>query len=222
MKSALSLKPVLAFLRDLRENNNKAWFDTNRTRYEQAREAFEDLIGYIISELSAVQDLRGVSARDCIFRINRDIRFSKDKSPYKTNLGAEIAPGGRKSGKLGYYIHLAPHDGSMVAGGLYMPSSEQLAKFREAIAREASAFKRITNEKDFVRFYGSIEGERLSTAPQGYSREHPEIELLRLKRVTVVHHFADKQVLAQGFPAQALQVMKAMRPFNDYLNRVLQ
>ena len=107
MKAAKNLKPVLAFLEDLHQNNNKAWFDINRERYQQAREAFEDLVEYCISKLDS-PDLRGVSARDCIFRINRDLRFAKDKSPYKTNLGAEITPGGRQSGKLGCYIQLKP------------------------------------------------------------------------------------------------------------------
>jgi uncharacterized protein (TIGR02453 family) len=221
VKAANNLKPALAFLDDLRQNNNKAWFDGNRSRYEQAREPFENLVEYLISELDAIGELRGVSAKECIFRINRDVRFSKDKSPYKTNLGAEIAPGGRKSGNLGYYIHITPHDGSMIAGGLYMPTSGQLAKYREAIAADAAAFKRITHAKNFVRHFGSVEGDRLSTAPQGYSRDHPEIDLLRLKQVMVSHHFTDKQVTAQGFPAEAVQVMKAMRPFNDYLSRVL-
>jgi uncharacterized protein (TIGR02453 family) len=221
MQNARHLKAVLAFLRDLRENNNKAWFDSNRARYEQAREAFEYLVESLISELSPGLDLKGISARDCIFRINRDIRFSKDKTPYKTHLSAEIAPGGRRSGNLGYYIHIAPDDESLIAGGLYTPTPEQLAKFREVIARDARPFKRLLSSKDFVRYFGSIEGERLSTAPQGYSRDHPEIDLLRLRQVTVVHHLTDKQVLAQDLPTHAIQIMKAMKPFNDYLNHVL-
>jgi uncharacterized protein (TIGR02453 family) len=221
MKGASDLKPILAFLDDLQQNNNKAWFESNRSRYEQARQTFEKLVEYLISELDPIGYLRGVSAKECIFRINRDVRFSKDKSPYKTNLGAEIAPGGRKSGNLGYYIHLTPHDGSMTAGGLYAPTSEQLAKFREAIANDAAPFKRVLSTKTFVGYFGSVEGDRLSTAPQGYSRDHPEIDLLRLKQVMVVHHFTDKQVTANGFPAEVIQIMKAMKPFNDYLNRVL-
>jgi uncharacterized protein (TIGR02453 family) len=222
MQNARDLKASLAFLRDLRENNNKAWFDSNRARYEAAREAFEYLVEFLISELGPELDLKGVSARDCMFRINRDMRFSKDKTPYKTHLSAEIAPGGRRSGKLGYYLHLSPDDESLIAGGLYTPTSEQLAKFREAIARDARPFKRITRSKDFVRYFGGFEGDRLTTAPQGYSRDHPEIDLLRLKQVTVVHHLTDKQVLEQDLPTQAIQIMKAMKPFNDYLNRVLQ
>lgn len=221
MKDMNDLEPTLAFLGDLRENNNRTWFNDNRIRYEEASAAFQALVEYIISNLEKVVDLRGVSAKDCIFRINRDIRFSKDRSPYKSNMGAEIAPGGRKSGNLGYYVHLAPHDESLVAGGLYMPTSEQLAKFRAAVAKDAASYKRITHASAFVRYFGEVEGDRLTTAPQGYSRDHPEIDLLRLKQVMLVHHFTDKQVRARGFPAETVQVLKAMKPFNDYLNRIL-
>jgi uncharacterized protein (TIGR02453 family) len=221
MRSSINLKPVIGFLSGLRENNNKAWFDKNRAAYEQAREAFEDLIEQLISELGAFENLQGVSARDCIFRINRDVRFSKDKSPYKTSVGAAIAPGGKKSKELGYYIHIQPQSQSLLAGGLYMPTSDQLAKFRQAIDRDARPFKKITKDVDFVRYFGALEGERLTTAPQGYNRDHPEIELLRLKQVTVVHHLTDKQVLSPDFPAHAVQVFRSMKPFSDYLNRAL-
>lgn len=221
MASSSALEPVLTFLDDLGENNNKAWFDRNRPRYEQARALFEELVQEFIFSMSKVHDLGSLSARDCVFRINRDIRFSKDKSPYKTNFAAEIAPGGKNSATLGYYVHFAPHDASIIAGGVYMPSSGQLAKFREAIAKDAAPFKRITKDRDFRKYFGAVEGEKLSTAPQGFSRDHPEIELLRLKQVLVVHHFSDKQVIARTFPAEAVRVMKAMTPFNDYLNRLL-
>ncbi len=221
MRSSINMRPVLSFLSELRENNNKDWFDKNRAAYEQARESFEDLINHLISELGAFTRLPGLSARDCIFRINRDVRFSKDKSPYKTNMGALIAPGGKKSEGLGYYLHVQPGNQSLLAGGLHMPTSGQLARFREAIDRDAGAFKKITSQQDFIRYFGSLEGDRLTTAPQGYSRDHPEIELLRLKEVVAVHHVTDKQVLSSAYPAHAVQVFRAMKPFSDYLNRII-
>jgi uncharacterized protein (TIGR02453 family) len=216
-----NLKNTLTYLRDLRENNNKAWFDNHRDQYDQAREAFESLIDYLIAKISLVQDMQGISARDCIFRINRDIRFSRDKSPYKWHMSADIAPGGRRSGNLGYYIHIAADDESLIAGGLYMPTFAQLTKFRESMAQDATPLRQITRAKPFVRYFGAIEGERLRTAPQGYGRDHPEIDLLRLKQVMVVHRLTDKQVLARNLPTQAIAVMKAMKPFNDYLNSIL-
>lgn len=220
MKSSINLRPVLIFLSGLAENNNKAWFDLNRAAYEEARDSFEDLVDYLISELRAFEDLPGLAARDCIFRINRDVRFSKDKSPYKTNMGALIAPGGKKSERAGYYVHVQPGNRSILAGGLHMPTPGQLTRFRETIDRDAGAFKRITRNKDFIRYFGSVEGERLTTSPQGYNRDHPEIELLRLKQVVAVNHVTDKQVQSPDYPAHAVQVFRAMKPFSDYLNRL--
>jgi uncharacterized protein (TIGR02453 family) len=222
MSSHKNLKATLNFLRDLRENNNKPWFDSHRETYEQARDAFESLVEDLISEVSSFQDLKGIIARDCIFRINRDIRFSRDKRPYKWHMSAEIAPGGRRSGNLGYYIHISPDDESLIAGGLYTPTTAQLTRFREAIARDVGPLRQVTRDRKFTRYFGSIEGDRLRTAPQGYSREHPEIDLLRLKQVMVVHRLTDKQVLARNLPTRAVQVMKAIKPFNEYLNHVLQ
>lgn len=216
------LSAVLSFLDDLGKHNNKTWFEEHRATYEEARDIFERFVGGLIDELRTSNHLQGLSAKDCVTRIHRDIRFSKDKSPYKTSLGAAIAPGGRKSSQLGYHIYVAPGGHSVVAGGLYMPDATQLTKFRRAIDRDAEELKRITNAKTFVEQLGQIGGEKLATAPQGYSRTHPEIELLRLKQVTVARHFADKEVSSPDFTSQVLKACKAMKPFLDYLNSILQ
>jgi uncharacterized protein (TIGR02453 family) len=222
MSAPLTLRPTLNFLDDLGKHNTKAWFDTHRAAYEEARDLFAQFIDHLIDALRVSDQLQGLSAKDCIARINRDTRFAKDKSPYKTNLSAAIAPGGRKSEQLGYHIAVGPHGQSLIAGGLYMPTAEQLAKFRQAIDQDATALKRIANDTAFTHAFGTIEGEKLATAPQGFSRTHPEIELLKLKQVVVVHHVADTDVLAPDFLEQAVNLCKAMKPFLDYLNRVLQ
>jgi uncharacterized protein (TIGR02453 family) len=222
MRSNDDLSPVLSFLDDLGKHNNKTWFDEHRATYEEARAIFERFVDGLIDELRTSDHLQGLSAKDCVTRINRDIRFSKDKSPYKTSMGAAIAPGGRKSSQLGYHIYVAPRGHSVVAGGLYMPDAKQLTRFRRAIDRDPDEFKRITNAKVFVEQLGQIGGEKLATAPQGYSRTHPEIELLRLKQVTVARHFADKEVSSPDFTSQVLKACKAMKPFLDYLNHILQ
>lgn len=216
-----NLKPTLDFLSKLKNNNNREWFQKNRTAFDQAQEAFAIFVDTLIRDLGRVDNLAGVSAKDCIFRIYRDIRFSKDKSPYKTNMGAEIVGGGRKSGRLGYYLHIAPHDQSMVAGGMYMPSGEQLNKFRQAIARDAKRFKKIVNDKQFIKYFGTLEGDKLRTAPQGFVRDHPEIELLKLKQVVVYHRLSDEQVVAPNAATRAVTVFKAMKPFLDYLNSII-
>ena len=217
----INLLPALRFLDEIRQNNNKTWFDQNRAAYEDARVNFERFIDSIIDELRESDHLQGLSARECIPRIYRDIRFSKDKSPYKTNLGAIIAPGGWKSTHMGYYISIGAQDQSLIAGGLYMPSPEQLNLFRRSVDQNAAGLKNITQSKSFIEQFGELEGQRLKTAPKGYEQTHPEIDLLRLKQVTVMHHFSDNQVLEPNFPDQALSVCRAMKPFLDYLNEIL-
>jgi uncharacterized protein (TIGR02453 family) len=217
----VDLKPVLDFLRGLKGHNNKAWFEKNRPAYDIAREHFESFVDQLIGEYGRIEDLGGITAKDCVMRIYRDVRFSKDKSPYKTNMSATIAPGGKKSSRLGYYLHIQPQDESLIAGGLHMPTPEQLAGFRKALDRNAAPFKAIINDREFKKTFGAVGGEKVKTVPQGYGRDHPDIELLRFKQVTVVHHLSDEMVLSPEFGAHAIKTFKAMKPFLDYLNAIL-
>ncbi len=216
-----SLQPALDFLAELAEHNSREWFNANRASYEEAHAAFEAFVESMIVGLEKTEDLGGVTARDSMMRIYRDMRFSRDKTPYRTNFGASIVAGGRKSGRLGYYVQIQPRDHSFIAGGLYEPSADQIARFRRAIARDASEFHKICKASAFRKYFGALEGERLSRPPQGYAPDHPEIELLKLRQVLVMHPVTDREVAAADFDKHALLVCKAMRPFNDYLNRVL-
>ena len=222
MQAKFNFLPLLNFLDNLARNNFKAWFDSNRADYESARDIFSQFIDYLIDEFRISDNLQALSSKECVTRIYRDIRFTRDKSPYHTNFSAIIAPGGRKSVTQGYYVSIQPHDQSLVAGGLYMPGPEQLDRFRQAIDRHAGEFKAITGDPAFVKQFGKVEGERLKTAPKGYDRAHPEIELLQLKQVTVLHHFPDQEVLVADFPARVLTACRVMKPFVDYLNEVIQ
>ncbi len=217
----LDLRPVLEFLSRLKEHNNKAWFDENRAAYDIARARFESFVDQLISEYGGIEDLGGITAEDCVMRIYRDTRFSKDKSPYKTNMSASIAPGGKKSANLGYHLHIQPHDETLIAGGLYMPTPEQLARFRMAIDQDAAPFKAIIKDKEFGKYFGMLEGEKVKTVPQGYTQNHPEIELLRFKQVVVVHRLSDEMVLSPKFSTHAVKTFTAMKPFLDYLNAIL-
>ena len=217
----IDLKPTFDFLGDLAKHNNKAWFEKNRATYEIAKANFESFIDQLISTYGKIEDLGSITAKDCVMRIYRDVRFSKDKSPYKTNMSASITPGGKKSSSLGYHLHLQPHDNSLIAGGLYMPAPEQLARFRAVIDRDASPFKEIIKDKDFKSYFGALDGEKVKTVPQGYSRDHPEIELLRFKQVVVVHRLNDEMVLSSTFGTHAIKTFTAMKPFLDYLNAIL-
>ncbi len=213
------LRSALQFLSGLGKNNNKQWFEANREQYEQAMNQFEVLVGQLIAGLGKVVDLDGVTPKDCMMRIYRDVRFSKDKSPYKTGLGAGIVPGGRKSGRIGYHLHLQPDGKSMAAGGLWEPTPQQLSKFRQAMDAGAGPFKKILSSAQFKRHFQELTGEKVKTAPQGYPSDHPEIELLRYKQVCVMERFDDKAVASPEFPALVLESLKAMKPFIDYLNQ---
>jgi uncharacterized protein (TIGR02453 family) len=166
MSNASNLEPVLDFLRDLKGHNNKAWFDANRPAYEDAKGHFEALVDELVVRLGKIEDLHGVIAKDSVMRIFRDVRFSKDKSPYRTSMAAAIGPGGRKSARLQYYIHIEPDGASMIAGGMHMPESGQLTRFRDTIGRDATRFKGIVNAPEFKRYFGSLEGEKLKSAPR--------------------------------------------------------
>jgi uncharacterized protein (TIGR02453 family) len=217
MKSDMELSSIFKFLRGLRENNNRPWFEAHRPQYQEARAQFEDYVTALIAGLARTQPLGGLSARDCVFRLNRDLRFSKDKTPYKPYMSAYIAPGGRKSRRLGYYVHIEPGNRSMIAGGLHEPEPDQISLWRQAIDRNPTPFKKIVGTKAFKEHFGQVEGQKLKTAPRGYPRDHPELELLRLKQVTVARPFTDKDVQGPRFLHDSFDTFKVMRPFLEYL-----
>lgn len=212
---------ILDFLADLKENNGRAWFEENRARYAEARGAFMALVAELLEGLSAMDELGGVTPAECVFRINRDVRFSRDKSPYKTNMGALMGRAGRKSGARAYYFGLEPGGSSILAGGLYEPTSAELAALRESIARDSKPLRRILEAPDFARLFGGLAGDSLKTAPQGYSRDHPAIDLLRRKQFFVVRPLSDAVVTSAKLIPQALEVYRAMRPFLLYLEKVV-
>ena len=213
----IDLKPILEFLKGLRKHNERPWFESHRAEYQLARSRFEDFVGILIHEIGRTERLGAITPKDCIFRLNRDLRFSKDKSPYKPYMCAYIAPGGRKSRNLGTYFHLEPGNRSMIAGGFHEPEPQQIANWRRAIDRDPRPWKKIAAEKSFRAHFGEVQGERLKTAPQGYPRDPPEIELLRLKQVTVARRLSDAEVLRPGFLRETLTTVRAMRLFLGYL-----
>jgi uncharacterized protein (TIGR02453 family) len=221
VKNTVDLAPVLSFLRQLEKNNNRAWFEAHRSDYENALGRFEDFVAALIIEISAFEDLGGVSPKDCMFRIYRDVRFSKDKSPYKTNMGASIGPGGRKSMGYPYYLHIEPGNHSMLAGGCHEASTEQLAKWRTAVDKDAGTVKKLIGKKDFVAAFGGLSGEKLAKAPRGYAADHPELELLRLKQITVMRTVTDKELLSPSLVQSSVATFKTMKPFLDYLGSIL-
>jgi uncharacterized protein (TIGR02453 family) len=211
------LKGVLHFLSNLSLNNERTWFEGHKGAFEKARLTFEKLVDELIRRLSAFEETTGLTAKDCVMRIYRDIRFSKDKTPYKTWMAALIAPGGRRSGQCGYGLHLGPNN-TMAGGGLWEPRPEQLALFRQAIDRDSRAFSDLIEAPEFVRTFGGLRGEKLKGAPRGYAKDHPAAEMLKLKEVYVVRSFPDRAVIADDFVDQLVATFRVMKPFLDYLN----
>jgi len=212
---------TLDFLSDLKHNNDREWFGKNRLRYDEAKLNFESFIQEVINRVTEFDPiLKGLEAKSCIYRINRDIRFSSDKTIYKTHLGAFIVKGGRKNGDryAGYYIHIEPSGNSMIAGGSYMPPAPWLRAIRERIDEHGKKLVRILDNKGLREYYGELEGERLKSAPKGYSTDHPHIELLKMKSFLVSKMCTDKEVLADDFFDYILRGCRIMKPLNDFLN----
>jgi uncharacterized protein (TIGR02453 family) len=217
----MELKASLQFLNELSKNNNKEWFDANRSRYKDIRVELLTYINDIISDISKFDEsLAGVESKNCIFRINRDIRFSNDKTPYKTNFGALMGDQGKKSEGTGYYIHLKPGE-CFVGGGVYMPAPDKLAAIRQEIDYNPDILNKLIGSKEFKETFGEIKGDALRTAPKGYPKDHPNIELLRLKSFYVLKYFSDKELESEGFYKQAIETYKKARKFNEYLNLAL-
>ncbi|MBA4321630.1 MAG: TIGR02453 family protein [Odoribacter sp.] len=213
-------KSTLTFLSELRKNNNREWFTGKKTEYSDAKENFENFVQKTINEISLFDPfLKGLEVKSCVFRINRDIRFSNDKSPYKSNFGAFIVKGGKKNGDkyTGYYIHIEPGK-SFIAGGAYMPPAPWLAAIREKINQKPELFIKIINHKEFIRYFGLLSGDKLKTPPRGYTSDNPNIDLLKFKSFLAVNEVADKVVLSSDYFNHVLSVMKAMKPLNDFLN----
>jgi uncharacterized protein (TIGR02453 family) len=211
------MKNILNFLNDLKKNNNKEWMDMNRSNYQQVKKEFENIVRVLIDQISLFDiTVQGVQPKNCIFRLNRDIRFSNDKRPYKENMGAFISGKGKKAVDGGYYIHIQPGQ-SMLAGGTYMPPADVLKKIRQEIDYNPNNLLKFSTGKPFKKYFGNFEGERLKTAPKGYQVDHPNIDLLNLKSLIVVHRLTDKQVMRDDFLTYAVEIFSAMKPLNDYL-----
>jgi uncharacterized protein (TIGR02453 family) len=212
---------ILDFLLLLKENNNREWFTANKKLYESALGAFEKLVNLLIPEIRKFDESIGMVAfKDCLFRIYRDVRFSADKTPYKTNFGAYIVKGGKKSWDAGYYIHIEP-GASMLAGGLYMPPPEKLNAARQEIYYNSSDFLKIINTPEFIRYFGEIEGRKTSRPPKDFDPLFPHIELLKYKDYTLMHKVEDKILLSERFLGHSVDVFKAMYPFNVFFNTAL-
>jgi uncharacterized protein (TIGR02453 family) len=216
-------KETFQFLRDLKLNNHKEWFDLNRPKYSRIRNDFEDFINQVILEVGRFdQEAAQTTAKASVFRINRDIRFSNDKLPYKTNIGAFIAKGGRKGINAGYYLHIEP-ESCFLAGGIYMPSGPALKALRTEIYENIQEFKELLHAPSFVKHFGGrLEGEKLKSAPIGFPKDFPDMDYLKYKHYTMIKNEPDSICQKSGFLDEVIAVFGAMAPLNHFLNRALE
>ena len=213
-------KNTIEFLKALSNNNNKEWFDKNRAQYIAAKNNFETFVQELIHEITEFEPiLKGLEAKSCIYRINRDIRFSNDKTPYKTNLGALIMKGGRKNfcRYPGYYLHIEPNN-CFLAGGAYMPPPDWLTAIREKISEQPDEFLRIINAVELKKYFSELQGEKLKKAPKGFDPAHKQIELLKYKNYYVSKQVSDKQIIESGYLKYVLNIFKTVKPFHDFLD----
>lgn len=218
----MNIKIILDFLNELAINNNRNWFKANEIRFKSARTEFEDFIEEMISGLRKTdKDIDVYNAKECMFRIYKDVRFSKDKKPYKTNFGAFIAKGGRKSKYAGYYIHIEPVQ-SFIGGGIYMPEPDILKAIRNEIYNNTAAFKKIITSSNFSKYFKEIYGEKLKTAPKGFPKDFKDIDLLKYKHYAVVHEVKDSFWNSKNLTDNLAGIFKIQFPFNRFLNKAVE
>ena len=215
-------KYVLDFLKALKKNNNRIWFEANKELYLKAKRNFEHFVLQLIQILKSVDPRIGSpEPKDCIFRIYRDVRFSKEKSPYKTNFGAFIGHGGKNLSRAGYYFHVEPGE-IFISGGIYMPESPILKSIRDAIYDEPEVFKAIIINPEFKKYFSELSGEQLKTYPQGYPKDFPFIDLLKYKSYYVYRPINEKMLTSDTLAEEIRNAFIRIKPLNDFLNRAIE
>ena len=217
---------TVSFLKSLSKNNNKPWFDEHRYQYLESKSDFENFVSTLIKKTAVFDsDVKELQVKNCVFRINRDIRFSKDKTPYKTNMGASINRGGKKSIYAGYYFHLEPGDKSFVGGGLWMPEAENLKKIRQEIDYNLDEFKMIIQNKKFISEYKQLENGadiKLSNLPRGYDKDNSAAEYLKYKSLIATKYITDEDIAGKTLAEITIKAFNGLMPLIKFLNKGLE
>lgn len=218
----MQLALTLSFLKKLSKNNNKEWFDKNRSVYEEAKGEVKLLVADVIKRIAEFDpSIAQLEPKDCMFRINRDIRFSKDKVPYKTNMGFMIAPGGKKSIKSCYYVHIEPGN-CFIAGGIWMPEAENLKRIRQEIDYNGDALKKILQAKNFKKYFSGFDQElKLVRMPKDYEESHPYAEWLKLKSFTVTMPLDEAVLSDKKVTEKICGPFKELHALNKFLDAAL-
>lgn len=210
---------TLAYLKALSRNNNRDWFEAHKAQYLEAKTDFENFISQVIVQLSKAEPrYKGLEAKKCIFRIYRDVRFSKDKSPYKTHLAAYFHTGTKQNEGAGFYIHIKPGN-SFIGGGRYVPDAASLRKIRQEIDYNTEEFKKIISNKNFKKQFSELQNIKLKTAPRDYPKDHPDIELLKYTSFIVSKPMTDATVTGKQLMKEVTASFSTMKPLLDFLNR---
>ena len=208
---------TLQFLRNLEKNNNREWFNENKTLYQEAQQDVISFVEKLMEEMADFDEEMGkLEAKKSVFRIYRDTRFSKDKTPYKTNFGAGLGMG--KGNKIsGYYLHIEPGK-SFLAGGVYKPEPSVLKTIRQEISAFGDEFKAILEQDEFRNYFRGLSVEdKLKKVPQGFEKDDKMAEYLKLKHFIVTHPISDEQLLSENAVKEFTKIFKAMKPLNDFL-----
>ena len=216
---------TIKFLKDLKKNNNKPWFEKNRKVYENAKADFAAFIQQVIDVYGRTDDsIKNLLAKDCMFRINRDVRFSKDKSPYKSNFGASINKGGKKAWNFaGYYFQVQPGR-NFAGGGIWMPEPDELKKVRQEIDYNFTDFKKIIGAKKFKSVYGDLDRSAeflLSRVPKGYEPGNPAAEYLKLKSFVAISFFSDADLTSKNLVKKTVAAFEALQPVIEFINNAM-
>jgi len=217
----MNFNNILAFLTELSKNNNREWFNSNKEKYLQVKTEFDQIIHEFIPRIRSIDPSIGsLEAKDCVFRIYRDVRFSKNKDPYKIHFGAYISQGGRKGKKAGYYLHIQPGQ-SFIAAGAYMPEPELLKEIRYEIIEKIVEFNKIIENKEFKKYFSTLQGEKLKTLPKGFPKDFEYLELLKLKSFEISHSLSEVQLDSPNINNYLLQLVEIAYPFNHFMNEVI-
>lgn len=209
-------KSTFKFLKDIKKNNNREWFKENKSRYDEANNEMKSFLGDVEQSLNKFDEIE----KKKLFRIYRDVRFSKDKTPYSTSFRLSLSRAGAYR-RGGYFIKIAPKGQTMVGGGFYNPNPADLKLIRSNIAADDKPLRKVLKSKKFKSTFGELMGDQVKSAPKGYSKDHPSIDLLRYKSMYVFHTFSDKEVLADNFLKDLTKVYKDIQPFFAYMTDIL-
>lgn len=215
----MSMENVLTFLKKLARNNNREWFEKNKSQYLEVKEYWDDFAAKLFDEVTHFDDsIAGQDPKKLTFRIYRDVRFSKDKTPYKKNMSAAFSPSGKGMGTPGYYFHIQPGNESFIAIGQFQPDAGRLAAIRQEIDYNGERLEKVFKDKAFKKHFGDFwDEDALKTMPKGYDKEHKHARWLRLKSFIVTHEFTDAEVLNKNFMKQFVSMAKTGKPLKDFL-----